>query len=92
MRNAFGEKDVPVIAETNNLPYDARMVGPAKVNIFGFNKINIAFLPANKGAELIDEMRSIHSYEKIYSDVLESGLSIVNPALHSGACLINIES
>lgn len=90
LKNAFGEGDIPVIAEANNLPYDARMIGRAKVNVFGLNKINIAFLPAFKGPELIDEMRSIHPFERVYSDVLESGLSIVNPALHSGACLINI--
>jgi opine dehydrogenase len=88
----FAGEACPVIAEANNLPYDARLTAPCKVSIFGLNRINIAFKPADKGAELIDEMRTIHPYERVYDDVLEAGLRIVNTGVHSGPCLTSISA
>lgn len=59
--------------------------------MFGRNPINIAFLPAEKGPALIDEMREdLFPFEKIYTDVLECGLAIVNPDWHAGPVLFNI--
>ena len=89
-RTAFGDLDCPVVAEVNNLPYDTRLEAPSRVVIHGYNPVNIAFMPAERGAELIDEMRAIHPYEKVYSDVLEAGLSIVNPGVHAGPCLLSV--
>lgn len=89
-RKIFGSENCPVIAEVNNLPYDTRLKGEGKVFVSGLNPVNIAFLPSDKGPELIEEMRELHPFVKIYEDVLECGLSIVNPSLHSGACLLNI--
>lgn len=94
LKNAFGDdEDCPVFADANNLPYDSRLVEPGSdtVNVFGRNPINIAFLPAEKGPELIDEMREdLFPFEKIYTDVLECGLAIVNPDWHAGPVLFNI--
>ena len=92
LKEVFGEDDGPVITEVNNLPYDTRSTSPGKVNIFGLNKVNIAFLPAEKSEELLEDIRRIHPFEKVYADVLECGLSIVNPAVHAGPCLLNIGS
>ena len=95
LKNVLGDEDCPVFADANNLPYDARLTGPGSdtVNVFGRNPINIAFLPAEKGPGLIDEMREdLFPFEKIYHDVLESGLAIVNPAWHAGPVLFNISS
>jgi len=90
-RKILGSENCPIIAETNNLPYDTRLKGTGKVFVSGINPVNIAFLPSNRGSGLIDEMRGeLHPFEKVYEDVLECGLSIVNPSLHSGACLLNI--
>jgi opine dehydrogenase len=89
-RTVFGDTDCPIVAEVNNLPYDTRLTAPCEVVIYGHNKVNIAFMPAAKGPGLIDEMRGIHPYEKVYSDVLEAGLSIVNPGVHTGPCLLSI--
>lgn len=80
----------PVMAETNNLPYDTRIKGPCKVFCSGINPINISFFPANCAEKYSDDVRKIIPFENVYMDVLECGLSIVNPVLHSGACLINI--
>lgn len=80
----------PVIAEANNLPYDTRLDGPCKVRLHGFNDINVAFMPADKGADLFEELKKIHPFVRMYEDVLEAGLSIVNPAFHAGLCLFSI--
>ena len=88
-RSILGD-DCPVIGEANNLPYDTRLTGPARVKLYGFNPINIAFLPAKKGPALIKEVRGLHPFVKVYTDVLEAGLSIVNPAFHAGLCLFSI--
>ncbi len=96
LKHVFGEDaDCPVLADANNLPYDARLVekGSDRVNVFGRNPINIAFLPADKGPELIGEMREdLFPFEKIYHDVLECGLAIVNPDWHAGPVLFNISN
>lgn len=96
LKKEFGDDpDCPIFADANNLPYDARLTAPGsgKVNVFGRNAINIAFLPANKGPELIDEMREdLFPFEKIYRDVLECGMAIVNPTWHAGPVLFNISN
>ncbi len=89
-KSVFGNEPMPVIAEVNNLPYDARLSAPGKVNILGRNPVNIAFFPAKKSPELIEEARTLHPFVRVYNDVLESGLSIVNPTFHSGLCLLSV--
>lgn len=91
-KSTFGDLVCPVIAEVNNLPYDARLTAPCEVTIFGFNRVNIAFMPAEKGPELIDEVSKLQAFDKVYEDILEAGLSIVNPAIHTGPCLFSISS
>ena len=91
-RDSLGAEDCPVIAEANNLPYDARVTGDCQVAIYGLNSLNIGFMPAEKGPELIDELRNIHPFGRVYEDVVEAGLSIINPAIHSGPCLMSISA
>ena len=82
--------ECPMVAECNNLPYDTRLTGPGKVTLYGYNDVNIAFFPAEKGEALLDEVRKIHPFVRMYEDVLEAGLSIVNPAFHAGLCLFSV--
>ena len=71
-RKIFGESDCPVLADVNNLPYDTRLVAAGKVEIYGRNAVNIAFLPANAGEKLIEQMKEdLFPFEKVYGDVLE---------------------
>lgn len=81
----------PVIADANNLPYDVRLSGPSRVALHGYNDINIAFLPADRAEELFERVAAdLFPFKKRYADVLECGLSIVNPTLHTGPCLLNV--
>lgn len=85
--------ECPIICEVNNLPYDVRIMKPGEVTLFGRNDTNIAFYPSNKSEELIDELREdLFPFVKVYKDVLEAGLSIVNPAFHTGPCLLNMSN
>jgi opine dehydrogenase len=89
-KEIFGEDECPIIAETNTLPYDTRLTGPCQVMIYGFNDTNIGFIPGERGSEIFEELRKVHPFVKRYNDLLEAGLSNVNPTLHSGLCLFSI--
>lgn len=78
------------IVETDNLPYSARLVNPCEVKIFGDIPINIGVLPSKKSDRISEEFSALHTFGKVYTDVLEGGLSMVKPEFHSGACAINI--
>ena len=82
--------ECPVVAESNNLPYDTRLKGEAVAFCSGINPINMAFFPADAKDEYFDDINDFIPIQYCYRDVLECGLSLVNPALHSGACVINI--
>lgn len=87
-RKVLGE-ECPVIVETNNLPYDTRLNGPASVFCSGKSPVSIAVFPADADKSFLDDIMDISPYDRIYEDVLESDLSLVNPSVHSGPCLIN---
>jgi opine dehydrogenase len=89
-RTVFGDHDCPVVAEVNNLPYDTRLTGPCEVTIYGFNNVGIAFMPADAEAEFAASVQELHDFHRIYDDVLEAGLSLVNPVVHSGPCLLSV--
>lgn len=92
LRKIFAdEKEIPVFADVNNLPYDTRLIAPGKVALYGRNKVNIAFLPATAGETLFEQLREdILPFERTYQDVLECGLSIVNPSWHTGPCMLSV--
>lgn len=89
-KSVFGDSPTPLIGEVNNLPYDTRIIGPAKVHIFGRNPVNIGVFPACKSSEVLARVEKIHTFKKVYQDVMEAGLSVVNPAFHSGLCLLSV--
>jgi opine dehydrogenase len=89
-RQVFDGSECPVLAEVNNLPYDTRLTGPCEVSIYGYNKVGIAFMPAEAEAVWEVDVRELHPFDRVYDDVLEAGLSIVNPAVHCGPCLLSV--
>ena len=80
----------PVIVQTNNLPYDTRLNGPASVFCSGKSPVSLALFPAQADRAFLADVMEISPYDRIYEDVLECDLSLVNPSVHSGPCLINI--
>lgn len=79
----------PAVCETNTLPYDTRLMAECRVRVFGMNATNIAFLPTSKRSELLNEVKEFYPFARVYRDVLEAGLSSLNPAVHSGPCILN---
>lgn len=82
--------ECPVIAQTNNLPYDTRLNGPASVFCSGKSPVNVALFPADADRSILEDIMDMSPYDKVYEDVLECDLSLVNPSVHSGPCLINL--
>jgi opine dehydrogenase len=89
-RKVFEGAGCPVFAEVNNLPYDTRLTGPCEVSIYGHNNVGIGFMPAEAAARWEVEVQDLHPFHRVYEDVLEAGLSIVNPGIHSGPCLLSV--
>lgn len=82
--------ECPVIVQTNNLPYDTRLKGPATIYCSGMSPVSVALFPADADRGVLADVMDISPYDRIYTDVLECDLSLVNPSVHSGPCLINI--
>lgn len=87
-KKVLGE-ECPVIVETNNLPYDTRLNGAASVFCSGKSPVSIAVFPADAKRDFIEDVMDISPFERVYNDVLECDLSLVNPSVHSGPCLLN---
>ncbi|MBC5687651.1 NAD/NADP octopine/nopaline dehydrogenase family protein [Mediterraneibacter sp. NSJ-55] len=88
--HVFEGEEKPIFAETDTLPYDTRLTGPCTVSCFGRNKVGIGFIPANKSGEVMQELYEFFPFHKVYKDALETGIANINPALHSGPCVINL--
>lgn len=89
IKKIMGDDPCPVLVDANNLMYDARLVEPGKVNILELDNIELGFLPTTAEAELMPQLNKMFDICGTFHDVLECGLALVNPALHSGACILN---
>ena len=89
----WGPGPHPVMVETNNLPYGARLTGEGQVTVYNRNVVDVAFMPACAGRDLVDALRAdLFPMGGMARDVMACGLSLVNPALHPGPCLLNISN
>lgn len=82
--------ECPLIVQTNNLPYDTRLNGPASIFCSGMSPVNVALFPADADRAVLEDVKDISPFNRVYEDVLECDLSLVNPSVHSGPCLINM--
>ena len=89
IKKIIGSDPCPVLVDANNLMYDARLVEPGKVNILELDKIELGFLPTTAEAELMPELNDMFDICGTFHDVMECGLALINPALHSGPCILN---
>ncbi|MGI6211380.1 MAG: NAD/NADP octopine/nopaline dehydrogenase family protein [Anaerovoracaceae bacterium] len=91
IKKVFGDAECPVLADTNNLPYTARLKGPGHVTCTGRSLVNIGFFPGRAAEKYADMLREVlFPFHVICANVLEAGLSLINPAFHTGPCLLNI--
>ncbi|MDR3296023.1 MAG: NAD/NADP octopine/nopaline dehydrogenase family protein [Clostridiales Family XIII bacterium] len=88
-KKVFGGDPCPMLVDTNDLPYTTRVVAPGRVRIYAPESPGIGVFPSEKGGALLEEIRRIFPVRNLYADVMECGLALVNPALHSGPCILN---
>jgi len=85
-----GNNEEIVIAEADTLPYATRLVEEGSVRVFkNLNKMGLAVFPARKTREVAEKLAGFYPFET-YQNVLECGLSSLNPVLHIGAVVLNI--
>ncbi len=81
--------DCPVIADVCNLPYGTRVMPDGRIHCIVVNPVNLAFFPASATDEWFEKVRELHPFVRTYVDVIENGLTIINPVAHTGSCLLN---
>ena len=53
----------------------------------------LQFFPASAGEKYYDQVRKdIYEFPGMYADILECGLSLINPTVHPGPCLVNLSN
>lgn len=93
-KNVWGnDKTCPIFVESTIPPFSARIVEPGKVRMFERHLAPIAFFPASASEKYYDQIREdIYEFPGLYADILECGLSLVNPTVHPGPCLVNLSN
>ena len=84
----LGTNDGVVIAESDTLPYATRLEGPGKVRVNVKIDIQVGVLPASKTDWAYDLLKDILQV-KIVKNVLEAGLSSMNPIDHPPGTILN---
>ena len=54
--------ECPVIVQTNNLPYDTRLSGPASVYCTGMSPVSVALFPADADRAVLQDVMDISPY------------------------------
>ena len=83
----------PIFVESTIPPFSARRVEPGVVRMFDRHLAPIAFFPASAAKKYYDQVREdIYDFPGLFADVLECSLSLVNPTVHPGPCLVNLSN
>lgn len=87
------DKDCPIFVDTDLPPFSTRVIAPGKIRLFERHLGGIAFFPASAADKYFEEIqKEFYSFPKLYADVLECALSLINPTVHPGACLVNLSN
>ncbi len=85
-----GVLDKVILAETNTLPYDTRVLAPGEVFVYKMNNpLLLGVFPADRTAEAVKKLEGTYNYVPV-SDVLECALHSHNPILHTPGCIMNV--
>lgn len=93
-KNVWGDdKTCPIFVESTIPPFSTRRVEPGKVRMFERHLAPIAFFPTYASDKLFEQIKEdIYEFPGLYADVLECGLSLINPTVHPGPCLVNLNN
>jgi opine dehydrogenase len=84
----LGVNSGAILAETDTLPYATRLEGPGKVRVYAKIKVQVGVFPSSHAkwaTALLSEILDIMPVE----NVLEAGLSSMNPVDHPPATILN---
>ena len=85
----FGVSGITV-GEVDTAPYVCRKTSKAGAVIWGeVTRLGLGVLPASKTADVADEVRALFPGIVPYKDVMECGLSSMNPVVHPAGVLMN---
>lgn len=93
-KNVWGSDDTcPVFAESTIPPFSSRRVEPGKVRMYERHLAPVAFFPASAAETYFKPLcEDIYEFPGLFEDVLECGLSLINPTVHPGPCLVNLSN
>lgn len=91
-KNIINDNDsCPVFADTEVPPFSVRLIAPGKIRVYEWHVGGIAFMPVSAAEKYYPEMQAeLYPFNQLYSDVLECALSLINPTVHPGPCLVNL--
>lgn len=89
-KKELGEDAPNVMVDVCNLPYGTRVMPDGRIHCIVVNPVNCAFFPASAKDEWLEKISVLHSFVRVYEDVIENGLHIINPVAHTGTCLFNV--
>ncbi len=79
-----------IVAESDTAPFVCRKVAPDRATIWGVvSNLGLGVFPASQTAEVLPELQSIFPGASGYRNVLETGLSAMNPVVHPAGVLMN---
>jgi opine dehydrogenase len=82
--------DIPVLAETDTSPYVCRRTGKKEATILGVvPSLGIGIMPKKQTNEITKILKDFFPTLTPYKDVLECGLSSLNPVMHPAGVLLN---
>ncbi len=84
-----GAAEGVILAETDTSPYVCRKTAPAQAHIWGSVNLGLGVLPASKTTEVTQILERIFPGITPLANVLECGLSSLNPAVHPAGVLMN---
>lgn len=83
----------PVFVESTIPPFSARREGPGLVHMYDRHLAPVAFFPADAADKYYKDLcKDIYEFPGVFEDILECGLSLVNPTVHPGPCLVNLSN
>lgn len=83
-------KELPLLAEVDTAPYVCRKTAPDTATIWGtVTGLGLGVFPASRTAEVQQPLDELFPGVRTYQDVLECGLSAMNPVVHPAGVLMN---
>jgi len=79
-----------IVVESDTAPYVCRKMAPDRATIWGVvSNLGLGVFPASQTSEVLPGLQAIFPGASGYRNVLESGLSAMNPVVHPAGVLMN---